>query len=188
MKKEDNKDFDYLQILVHEQVRELRSYGPVVYDVLGALRSPTETVEVESLVHQVIKKHRTVVQVEADGLNLRSTPAFDGQVIKVLPRGSQLIVNEANGESKIGLNDQWLQVVDEQGANGFVLAGYVRKTPASEDPRKQVDQVMQTLEYFTRTELVRVEPQGGSYVVSLTQKGRYMADMITSPSQGTEAR
>jgi hypothetical protein len=187
MKKEDNKDFDYLQILVIEQVRELRSYGPVVYDVLGALQPPTETIEVESLVHTVIKKQKTVVEVETDGLNLRTSPAFDGPVIKVLPRGSQLIVTETEGEGKIGMAGQWLQVVDDEGHNGFVVAGYVAKTSASADPRKKVDQVMQTLEYFSRTELVKIDQQPGKYFVSLTQKGRYMADLITSPSQGAEA-
>jgi hypothetical protein len=62
------------------------------------------------------------------GLNLRSTPSTSGTLIIRESAGSWLKVLEpaAAAQAKIGVQDQWLNVLDTQGNSGYVAAWYVQ--------------------------------------------------------------
>ena len=66
------------------------------------------------------------VKATAEGIALRKQPIVsDATLIKRLPLGTELVVLEPNGETKIGRNDQWLKVKDPVGAEGVVAAWFV---------------------------------------------------------------
>ncbi|HET9911685.1 MAG TPA: SH3 domain-containing protein [Anaerolineales bacterium] len=66
------------------------------------------------------------VKATAEGIALRKQPVVsDTTLIKRLPLGTEFIVLEPNGQSKVGRNDQWLKVKDPAGAEGFVAAWFV---------------------------------------------------------------
>ena len=83
------------------------------------------------------------VRVRADvtlGLNIRSstdTSSLANLVVNV-PAGTELTLTESNGESKIGVNGQWVRVRTAQGQEGFAAAWYLEKvdgvTPIPVDP------------------------------------------------------
>jgi hypothetical protein len=67
-----------------------------------------------------------VVKATADGIALRTQPIVsDSTLIQRLPLGTQFTVTEPNGASKIGQNNQWLQVIDPSGRSGYVAAWFV---------------------------------------------------------------
>jgi len=82
-------------------------------------------------------------RVRADvtlGLNIRSstdTSSLANLVVNV-PAGTELTLTESNGESKIGVNGQWVRVRTAQGQEGFAAAWYLEKvggvTPVPVDP------------------------------------------------------
>lgn len=69
------------------------------------------------------------VRTTADSVTLRSKPVVAADtVIKTLPLNSELLVTETGTpEKKIGVQNQWLQVKDIQGKEGYVAAWYVKK-------------------------------------------------------------
>jgi len=74
------------------------------------------------------------------GLNVRSstdTSSLANLVVNV-PPGTELALTEANAESKIGVNGQWVRVRTAQGQEGFAAAWYLEKVagvvPTPVDP------------------------------------------------------
>ena len=68
------------------------------------------------------------VWATAEGVALRKQPIInDSTLIKRLPLGTELTVQESNAEAKIGKNDQWLKVKDPTGAEGVVAAWFVAR-------------------------------------------------------------
>jgi len=69
------------------------------------------------------------VRTTADSVTLRSKPVVaNDTAIKTLPLNSELLVIETGApEKKIGAQNQWLQVKDIQGKEGYVAAWYVKK-------------------------------------------------------------
>ena len=67
------------------------------------------------------------------GLRLRSAPV-NGNVLLVLPAGTKLTVIDAadSASPKIGVVDQWLNVKDDTGHNGYVAAWFVEREKASD--------------------------------------------------------
>lgn len=70
------------------------------------------------------------VRTTADSVTLRSKPVVAAATaIKTLPLNSELLVIETSApEKKIGVQNQWLQVKDIQGQEGYVAAWYVKKS------------------------------------------------------------
>lgn len=74
-----------------------------------------------------------VVYSTTDGLAFRSQPVIaDANLLKRVSQGTQFSVLEAAdpAKAKIGVQDQWLNVQDVQGGQGYVAAWYVSLTPA----------------------------------------------------------
>jgi hypothetical protein len=68
------------------------------------------------------------VRAAAEGVALRRQPVIsDSTLIKRLPLGTELTVQEPNAEAKIGKNDQWLKVKDPTGTEGVVAAWFVAR-------------------------------------------------------------
>jgi hypothetical protein len=68
------------------------------------------------------------VWATAEGVALRTQSIInDSTLIKRLPLGTELTVQESNAEAKIGKNDQWLKVKDSIGAEGVVAAWFVAR-------------------------------------------------------------
>jgi hypothetical protein len=68
------------------------------------------------------------VRTTTEGVALRrSSVISDHTLIKRLPNNSVVLTLEANAESKIGVNGQWLKVRDSSGTEGYVAAWYVTK-------------------------------------------------------------
>jgi SH3 domain-containing protein/peptidase C39-like protein len=65
------------------------------------------------------------------GLNVRSSidTSSMANVVATLPAGTQLILLESDGASKIGAINQWVRVRTPQGQEGFVAAWYLEKVP-----------------------------------------------------------
>jgi hypothetical protein len=76
--------------------------------------------------------NRLVIRTTEDRVALRSQPLIStATLIKRLPFQSELLVIEplAQAEKKIGVFNQWIQVRDINGDEGFVAAWYTVKTP-----------------------------------------------------------
>jgi hypothetical protein len=68
------------------------------------------------------------VRTTVDGVALRKQPVIaDHTLITRLGLGVMLRVTEAGGEAKIGQYNQWLQVRDSQGNQGYVAAWYISR-------------------------------------------------------------
>lgn len=68
------------------------------------------------------------VKATAEGVALRKQPVVnDTTLIKRLALGTELIVLEPNAEAKIGSTNQWLNVKDPAGTEGFVAAWFVAR-------------------------------------------------------------
>jgi hypothetical protein len=75
---------------------------------------------------------RSTAKVKADvvwGLNIRSTidTSTMANVVASVPAGTELILMEDDGVSKIGAVNQWVRVRDAQGREGFAAAWYLEK-------------------------------------------------------------
>ena len=70
------------------------------------------------------------------GLNVRSstdTSSMANLVVNV-PAGTELLLTEANAESKIGVQGQWVRVRTAQGQEGFAAAWYLEKVAVATPP------------------------------------------------------
>jgi SH3-like domain-containing protein len=62
-----------------------------------------------------------------NGLRMRSGPTTGTAILKVLMPNSPLTVLESNADAKVGVFNQWLNVRDSSGTEGYVAAWYVHK-------------------------------------------------------------
>ncbi len=70
----------------------------------------------------------TKVKAAAQAIAFRKQPVVsDSSLIRWLPLGTELTITEPGGESKIGLNNQWLKVKDSGGVEGYVAAWFVSR-------------------------------------------------------------
>jgi hypothetical protein len=70
----------------------------------------------------------TKVKAAAQAVAFRKQPIVsDSTLIRWLPLGTELSINEPGGESKIGANNQWLKVRDAGGMDGYVAAWFVTR-------------------------------------------------------------
>ena len=68
------------------------------------------------------------VKTTAASVSLRSAPRVaNDTLITYLPNNTKLTVTETNGEAKIGVNGQWLQVETSDGKEGYIAAWFVVK-------------------------------------------------------------
>jgi len=75
-------------------------------------------------------------RVKADvtwGLNVRSSidTSSMGNVVASVPAGTQLILLESDGSTKIGAINQWVRVRTPQGQEGFAAAWYLERVEAA---------------------------------------------------------
>ena len=75
-----------------------------------------EEVEVEKIEEKVVK---TGVVSGCERLNLREKPSTGAEVVTVLTRGTELVIEKE-------MNAKWLKVTAETGAEGFVMKEYVQ--------------------------------------------------------------
>lgn len=78
-------------------------------------------------------------RVKADvtwGLNVRSSidTSSMANVVASVPAGTQLLLLEADGASRIGAINQWVRVRTAQGQEGFAAAWYLEKVEAAPSP------------------------------------------------------
>jgi hypothetical protein len=68
------------------------------------------------------------VKAAAQAVAFRKQPVVnDTTLIRWLPLGEELTIDEPGGESKVGANDQWLRVRDRSGTEGYVAAWFVNR-------------------------------------------------------------
>jgi hypothetical protein len=66
------------------------------------------------------------VKATAQAVAFRKQPVVnDTTLIRWLPLGEELTINEPGGEAKVGANNQWLKVKDKSGVEGYVAAWFV---------------------------------------------------------------
>lgn len=76
------------------------------------------------------------VYAAEDDLALRAEPSFSGYLWKRMLLGTELtcLESRANAKNKVGRNDQWINVQDPNGDQGYVAAWYVSETKGSTAP------------------------------------------------------
>jgi len=68
------------------------------------------------------------VKTTAQAVAFRKQPVVnDTTLIRWLPLGEELTINEPGGDAKVGANNQWLKVRDNGGVEGYVAAWFVAK-------------------------------------------------------------
>lgn len=89
--------------------------------VLGARETPTQPPD---------KPKSLIVRTSVESVTLRNQPVIAPEtVIKLLPLNTELrVLEEGMPETKIGVQNQWLQVQDLQGTTGYVAAWLVKKS------------------------------------------------------------
>jgi hypothetical protein len=66
------------------------------------------------------------VKATAQAVAFRKQPVVnDTTLIRWLPLGEELTINEPGGEAKVGANNQWLKVKDKSNVEGYVAAWFV---------------------------------------------------------------
>ena len=66
------------------------------------------------------------VKATAQAVAFRKEPVVNATtLIRWLPLGEELTINEPGGEAKVGANNQWLKVKDNNGVEGYVAAWFV---------------------------------------------------------------
>ena len=67
------------------------------------------------------------------GLNIRSSidTSSRANVLATVPAGTDLLIVETDGASKIGAINQWIRVRDAQGHEGYAAAWYLEKVPGA---------------------------------------------------------
>jgi len=76
-------------------------------------------------------------RVKADvtwGLNIRSSidTSSPANIVTTVPAGTNLLIVETDGGSKIGAINQWIRVRDDKGHEGYAAAWYLEKAPGVE--------------------------------------------------------
>ena len=70
----------------------------------------------------------TKVRTTAEAVAFRRQPVVNStSLIRWLALGTELVITETGGESKIGANNQWLKVKDTAGTEGYVAAWFVAR-------------------------------------------------------------
>ena len=68
------------------------------------------------------------VRATAEAVAFRKQPIInESNVIRRVPIGTEFIIADPNGETKIGRNDQWLKVKDAAAVEGYVAAWFVAR-------------------------------------------------------------
>jgi len=66
------------------------------------------------------------VKTTAQAVAFRKQPVVNATtLIRWLPLGEELTIDEPGGEAKVGANNQWLKVKDNGGVEGYVAAWFV---------------------------------------------------------------
>ena len=66
------------------------------------------------------------IKATAQAVAFRKQPTVSAStLIRWLPLGEELTINEPGGEAKVGANNQWLKVKDKNGVEGYVAAWFV---------------------------------------------------------------
>jgi SH3-like domain-containing protein len=88
---------------------------------LGARATPAEKPD---------KPKALIVRTSVESVTLRTQPAIAQEtVIKLLPLNTELrVLEDSLPETKIGMQNQWLQVQDLHGTEGYVAAWLVKKS------------------------------------------------------------
>jgi len=94
------------------------------FDSFGIAAEPPKATKVP------LPAERYVLYATEDDLALRAEPSFSGFLWKRLMMGTELISLEpkSSAKAKLGVNNQWIQVQDPIGDQGFVAAWYVSET------------------------------------------------------------
>jgi hypothetical protein len=98
----------------------------ILYDVYGAPSTqPTTDPVPMSKVHARVKDSVTW------GLNVRSSVDISSManVVEVVPAGTQLVLLEADGASRVGAVNQWVRVRTPAGKEGFAAGWYLEPIP-----------------------------------------------------------
>jgi hypothetical protein len=96
--------------------------GQIGYVAAWYVKSALQSSSGEKTVHD----EGIVVRTSEEGVALRwSTQTSDHTLIKRLPANSAVITLEADAESKIGVQGQWLKVRDSRGYEGYIAAWHV---------------------------------------------------------------
>jgi hypothetical protein len=100
----------------------------ILYDVFGS--GPAEPISTPSTPVPAGEVPALVARVKDSvtwGLNIRSSIDISStaNVLEVVPAGTQLILLELDGTSKIGAVNQWVRVRTPQGQEGFAAAWYL---------------------------------------------------------------
>jgi hypothetical protein len=112
----------------------------ILYDVFGSgPAGPTSTPSTPLPAGEVPALVARVKDSVTWGLNIRSSidTSSMANVLDVVPAGTQLILLELDGTSKIGAVNQWVRVRTPQGQEGFAAAWYlesVTQTPPAPIP------------------------------------------------------
>ncbi|HEY3476305.1 MAG TPA: SH3 domain-containing protein, partial [Anaerolineales bacterium] len=98
----------------------------ILYEAYGA--SPTQPGTDPAPVSKI---HARVKDSVTWGLNIRSSidTSSPANVIEVVPAGTQLVLLEADGASRIGAINQWVRVRTPQGKEGFAAGWYLDNVP-----------------------------------------------------------
>jgi SH3 domain-containing protein/peptidase C39-like protein len=109
------------------------AYGSGPAGPISTPSTPTTTPTSSSGVHASVARVKDSVTW---GLNIRSSidTSSMANVVVSVPAGTQLLLLESDGASKIGAINQWVRVRTSQGQEGFAAAWYLEKvaetTPA----------------------------------------------------------
>ena len=96
------------------------------FDSYGAPAEPPQAAKVP------VPAERYTLYASEDDLALRAEPSTSAFLRKRLMRGTELISLEpkSSAKTKLGVNNQWIQVQDPTGDQGYVAAWYVADTKA----------------------------------------------------------
>ena len=94
------------------------------FDSFGTAAEPPKAIKVP------LPAERYALFATEDDLALRAEPSFSGYLRKRMMTGTELISLEpkSTARAKLGVNNQWIQVQDPDGDQGYVAAWYVSET------------------------------------------------------------
>ena len=98
----------------------------ILYEAYGTSPTQPETAPVP-----MSKVYARVKDSVMWGLNIRSSidTSSTANIIAVVPAGTQLILLEADGASRVGAVNQWVRVRTPQGKEGFAAGWYLENIP-----------------------------------------------------------